>query len=125
MTFRSSYGAWCSGRGKNSSWVSVLAASFSLALAAAPACGQDAGQRGVDVFEAVCANCHAEGVEGAPRIGDRAAWSKRAAQGLDSLTRSALEGIRKMPPHGGDASLSRPELERAIVYMVNASGRRP
>jgi cytochrome c5 len=93
-----------------------------LAFVAAPALGQDAGHRGVDVFEAVCAACHIKGEQGAPRIGDSAAWAKRAAQGLDGLTRNALKGIRGMPPHGGNTSLSRLELQRAIVYIVNASG---
>jgi cytochrome c5 len=91
-------------------------------LAAAPARGQDVELRGADVYEAVCAGCHSEGEKGAPRIGDRAAWSKRAARGLASLTQSALDGIRNMPPHGGDTSLSDLELRRAIVYMVNKSG---
>lgn len=100
----------------------VPAVLFGLALAAAPVRGQEAGQRGIDVFEAVCASCHIKGENGAPRIGDRAAWSGRAAQGLDGLTRNALAGIRKMPPHGGDASLSRLELQRAIVYIINQSG---
>lgn len=100
----------------------VVAALVPLAFAAAPARGQDAGLRGVDVYEAVCAGCHAEGEKGAPRIGDRAAWSKRAVRGLAGLTHSALDGIRSMPSHGGDTSLSDLELRRAIVYMVNASG---
>jgi len=93
-----------------------------LAFAAAPVHGQEPGYRGVDIFDAVCWACHTDGEDGAPRIGDRAAWGKRAAQGLDGLTHNALKGIRGMPPHGGNTSLSRLEIQRAIVYMVNASG---
>jgi cytochrome c5 len=100
----------------------VRAALFVAVFGAAPATGQDAAFRGVDVFDAVCAGCHVKGEEGAPRIGDRAAWAKRAAEGLAGLTRSALEGIRNMPAHGGNTSLSSLELQRAIVYMVNESG---
>ncbi len=93
-----------------------------IALAAAPVHAQEAGQHGIDVFEAVCEACHLKGDNGAPRIGDRAAWGKRTGQGLAGLTQSAMTGIRKMPPHGGDTSLSRLELQRAIVYIVNESG---
>lgn len=93
-----------------------------IALAAGPAGAQESGQQGIDVFEAVCATCHLKGDNGAPRIGDRIAWAQRARQGLAGLTQSAMTGIRKMPAHGGDTSLSRLELQRAIVYIVNESG---
>ncbi len=69
-----------------------------------------------------CAGCHVSGRDGAPRIGDERAWSPRAARGLSALTKSALEGVRKMPPLGGKLALEDAELRRAIVYMVNRSG---
>jgi cytochrome c5 len=77
---------------------------------------------GKEVVDAICASCHATGTEGAPRIGDQAAWSSRASQGLSSLTAHALEGIRNMPAHGGDPKLSDLEIARAVTYMVNQSG---
>jgi cytochrome c5 len=61
---------------------------------------QAAERSGKDVVTSTCANCHASGAQGAPKIGDRQAWSKLAEQGLSGLTKVALEGIRKMPPHG-------------------------
>jgi cytochrome c5 len=93
-----------------------------LALAAAPAAAQDTGPSGKDVYEVDCARCHADGTDGAPKTGDRAAWAKRAAQGIGSLTRHAIEGIRRMPAHGDDADLADLEIQRATVYMVNQSG---
>jgi cytochrome c5 len=91
------------------------------ALAAAPALAQ--GDRsGKEVVDHVCAACHATGKDGAPRIGDAAAWAPREKRGLSALTATALEGVRKMPPHGGSASLTDMELKRAITYMVNQSG---
>jgi cytochrome c5 len=93
-----------------------------LALAAMPAVAQDVGPSGKDVYEVACARCHADGVGGAPKVGDRAAWTKRAAQGIASLTRHALEGIRRMPAHGDDADLNDLDIRRATVYMVNQSG---
>lgn len=87
------------------------------------ASGEAAAQRsGKEVVESTCASCHAGGEKGAPRIGDRKAWSKRSAAGLSSLTQSALKGIRNMPAHGGNAGLSDLELARGVAYMVNRSG---
>jgi cytochrome c5 len=77
---------------------------------------------GKEVVDAVCANCHRSGVKGAPRIGDQQAWSKRASRGLSGLTENALKGIRQMPSHGGNQSLSDLEIKRAVAYMVNQSG---
>jgi cytochrome c5 len=81
-----------------------------------------AQRSGKEVVESTCANCHRTGEKGAPRIGDKKAWSQRSSQGLSSLTQSALKGIRNMPAHGGNAGLSDLELARGIAYMVNASG---
>lgn len=85
-----------------------------------PAQGDE--RTGKDVVDETCAACHATGAGGAPKIGDDAAWSVRATQGLAGLTANALEGIRKMPAHGGRPDLSDLEIARAITYMVNRSG---
>ena len=77
---------------------------------------------GKEVVDSVCASCHATGANGAPKIGDNEAWSKRASQGLSTLTVHALEGIRNMPAHGGNPALSDLEIARAVTYMVNQSG---
>lgn len=98
----------------------AMAAGCLAALLAANASA--AGREGKAIVEETCATCHASGREGAPRIGDERAWGARAARGLSALTRSALEGVRKMPPHGGKLALDDAELRRAIVYMVNRSG---
>jgi cytochrome c5 len=83
---------------------------------------QTVERSGKEVVETSCFACHGSGTNGAPRIGDRKAWAKRAAQGLTSLTQHALTGIRQMPSHGGNPNLSDTEIERAITYMVNQSG---
>ena len=77
---------------------------------------------GKQVVDTTCARCHATGVDGAPRIGDAAAWKARTGQGLTSLSQHALTGIRKMPSHGGNPGLSDIDIKRAITYMVNQSG---
>ena len=93
-----------------------------LALAAPQVLAQNPDRSGKDVVEQVCAGCHAQGLNGAPKIGDRKAWRARSKQGLTSLTKHALEGIRKMPAHGGKLDLTDLEIGRAVAYMVNQSG---
>lgn len=107
------------------SWIFLLGAVVTLmAAASVSAYGQDGGRSGKDIVDAVCAGCHRNGDKGAPKIGNRKVWAKRASQGLSGLTKHALDGIRNMPPHGGDAGLTDLEIQRAITYMVNQSGGR-
>lgn len=74
---------------------------------------------GKEVVEAVCITCHGPGTDKAPRIGNTAEWSSHAAQGLQAMTRNAITGIRKMPAHGGQGSLTDLEITRAVTYMVS------
>src|SRR5262245_55057683 len=103
----------------------IAIAITALALVAAfpqLATAQATALSGKEVVDAVCASCHASGANGAPKIGDAQAWKKRASAGLSSLTANALTGIRKMPAHGGNQSLSDMEIRRAVTFMVNQSG---
>ena len=77
---------------------------------------------GEEVVKSACVSCHGPGSGGAPRIGDQQAWTQRIQKGLEKLTKSAVEGVRSMPSHGGNTQLSDLELARAIVYMANRSG---
>ena len=83
---------------------------------------QGGEKNGSEVVATVCGACHIAGVKNAPKIGDKKAWGKLAAQGLTGLTAVALKGIREMPSHGGSPNLTDTEIERAITYMVNRSG---
>jgi cytochrome c5 len=91
------------------------------AAVAAPASAQQP-RSGKEIYDSTCVKCHATGESGAPKLGDKKAWSKRSAQGLSSLTQSAIKGIRSMPAHGGAKEVSDLELARAVAYMVNQSG---
>ena len=102
--------------------VMSLFLTLSLIFVFSPVSAKEGTRTGKDVVDAICADCHTTGVDGAPKIGDPDAWSSRAAQGLSSLTRHALEGVRKMPAHGGHPELTDLEIARAITYMVNQSG---
>lgn len=86
------------------------------------AAGGDGGAKdGKSVYNTVCAGCHGAGVLGAPKLGDKAAWAPRIAQGIATLNNHAINGIRAMPPRGGAASLTDDEVKSAVEYMVNGS----
>jgi cytochrome c5 len=74
------------------------------------------------VYDKVCAACHATGTLGAPKVGEKAQWEPRFAQGLDTLVTHATNGIRAMPAKGGDPSLTEANLKDAIVYMLEETG---
>jgi cytochrome c5 len=90
------------------------------ASAQAPA-GKPAAADGKKVFDSTCTACHSTGVAGAPKVGDKAQWGPRIAQGMDTLVQSALKGKGAMPPKGGNASLSDADVRAAIEYMVSQS----
>jgi len=77
---------------------------------------------GEQVVKSQCAKCHAEGVDGAPKIGDLEAWVQRMKQGIPYLVSSAIHGHGGMPPRGGQANLTDAELRSAILYMYNPAG---
>lgn len=99
----------------NKKMLPLVSALFCLVLTPAVA----AERSGKEVVNSVCATCHATGTDGAPKIGDKAEWAKRAAKGLDKVTANAIAGVRSMPAHGGQASLSDVEMSRAVAYMVS------
>ncbi len=86
--------------------------------------GEKAPKSGAEVYAHYCAACHAEGMLGAPRFGDRKAWRPLIREGQRMLERTAIRGIRKMPPKGGHLELSDLEVKRAVAYMANAAGGR-
>ncbi|MBL8375474.1 c-type cytochrome, partial [Accumulibacter sp.] len=84
-----------------------------------------ANAAGESVFKKTCAMCHAAGVAGAPKPGDKADWGPRIAQGNATLYKHAIEGFTgakgMMPPRGGGASLSDDDVKAAVDYMVAKS----
>lgn len=108
--------------GNRHGWQSATSLkTLALLLVAAGTIGSPlaAERSGKQVVEAVCVSCHADGKDGAPKIGDQAEWSKRASKGLSKLTQNAITGVRNMPAHGGQAKLSDVEMSRAVAYMVS------
>ena len=70
------------------------------------------------VYDKTCAMCHANGIAGAPRLGNAEDWAPRIARGVPSLYTSAINGTAKgMPPKGGGA-YSDAEVKGAVDFMV-------
>lgn len=80
---------------------------------------------GAKVYNSTCAACHAAGVAGAPKFGDKAAWKDRVAQGNAKLYEHAIKGFQGktgfMPPKGGNGALSDAEVKAAVDHMVKAA----
>ncbi len=81
--------------------------------------------QGKKVYGTVCAMCHAAGVAGAPKPGDKADWGPRIAQGKDTLYLHAMEGFTgakgMMPARGGSTTLSDDEIKAAVDFMADQS----
>jgi len=74
---------------------------------------------GKKLYDTVCMACHAAGVAGAPKTGDKAAWQPRIAQGKEALYTSALHGKNAMPAKGGMASAPDADVKAAVDYLVS------
>jgi len=91
-------------------------------LAALDANAPRVEKSGQEVYDAVCASCHTPGALGAPKFNNKGDWGPRLGQGYDTLVKHSIEGIRAMPPRGGDGDLSDIEVARAVAYLSNSAG---
>jgi cytochrome c5 len=91
-------------------------------LLIASASGPKGQLTGEQVFNQTCKTCHEAGLAGSPKVGDKKAWSKVIAQGQKTAVEHAINGIRAMPPKGGNPDFENVEVERAVVYMANQAG---
>jgi cytochrome c5 len=80
-----------------------------------------AGADGEAVYNKACLACHSTGAAGAPKIGDKAAWAPRIAQGNDTLYTHAIKGKGVMPAKGGMTTLTDAEVKAAVDYLVSKS----
>lgn len=81
---------------------------------------RDMGQR---VYNGLCISCH-NGLPNIPKVGDKAAWESRIAQGMALLYEHSIKGfiseggLIAMPPKGGNLNLTDEEVRAAVDYMV-------
>ncbi len=91
--------------------------------AAAPAAASKvavAANNGEALYKQACVACHAAGVAGSPKFGDKAAWAPRIKTGIDAMTTSVIKGKGAMPPKGGSAA-SDADIRASVEYMANAA----
>ena len=83
----------------------------------------NAAADGKSTYDASCNVCHGAGIAGAPKLGDKANWAPRIAQGNDTLYTHAIKGYQgkagMMPAKGGNAGLSDAAVKAAVDYMVS------
>jgi cytochrome c5 len=77
----------------------------------------DAG-RGRAIYAVFCAECHAQGENGAPRPDHPEDWAGRAVGLPGLLTDHAGRGFLDMPARGGRPELSRQNIADAVFFMV-------
>lgn len=80
-------------------------------------------KQGQDIYRKTCVACHGSGAAGSPKLGDKAAWEARIAQGNAVMTQHAIEGFKGdtgyMPPKGGAMTLSDEDVSKAVKYMAS------
>ncbi len=92
---------------------------------------------GEEVFNGACVACHGAGIAGAPKMGDKALWAPRIAQGINTFDKAlwapriaqgintlyehAIKGFKGMPAKGGQVALSDEEVKAAVDYQVAKS----
>jgi cytochrome c5 len=97
----------------------ALAGQAAATVAAAPAASSE--DKGKATYNQACVACHGQGVAGAPRFGDKAAWAPRIKTGMDALYTASLKGKGAMPPKGGNTALADADVKAAVDYMVAAA----
>ena len=77
---------------------------------------------GTELFEQTCSVCHGQGIAGAPKAGDKAAWAPRIAQGKATLYEHAIKGFQGtagvMPPKGARPDAPDDLVKQAVDHMV-------
>jgi cytochrome c5 len=100
----------------------AIAAARGAAAAAAPGTVLLSGE---ETYKTTCSACHAAGLAGAPKFGDKSAWAPRIAQGVALLRTHALAGVTGkagvMPAKGGRVDLADQSVASAVDYMVAAA----
>ena len=100
--------------------VKTLLVAGSLMLVAGPVLAD-----GAAVYNSGCAACHATGVAGAPKFGDKAAWAGRVTKDKETLYSNAINGFQGetgvMPPKGGFMNLSDDDIKAAVDYMIESN----
>ena len=105
--------------------LTVVSASSNAVMNALIPAAHAASADGKATYDSACTVCHTAGVAGAPKLGDKADWGPRIAQGKDKLYEHSLKGFQGkkgfMPAKGGNAALKDDAVKAAVDFMVSKS----
>ena len=78
---------------------------------------------GKEIYDHLCHSCHTAGVAGAPKLGNKADWAPRIAQGIETLIQQAIDGYtgpegNVMPPKGGNPALTDEQVANTVKWIV-------
>jgi cytochrome c5 len=111
--------------GEDNAALAIKQTAVAVAGPTAAATGAVQPADGKSVFESACIACHGSGLAGAPRIGDKAAWAPRIAQGTATLEQHAIAGFQGskgvMPAKGGRTDLPDDTVRAAVEYLASQS----
>jgi cytochrome c5 len=96
-------------------------ASLAMAIALFAVAGTSSAREGKEIYDTKCFTCHAAGVAGAPKLGDKAAWAPRIETGMDAMMVTVIKGKGAMPPKGTCMDCTDDELKATTQYMVDAA----
>ena len=82
-------------------------------------CSDPEIEQGELVYNKFCKVCHAQGINGAPVLGNQKNWAPRKQQEFDVLVQHATEGFGLMPANSGRAGLADEDIPKAIKYMLS------
>ena len=74
---------------------------------------------GESLYNTVCQACHSAGIAGAPKTGDKTAWSSRIDLSNDVLYASVINGKNMMPARGGATGATDDDIREAVDYMLS------
>ena len=108
----------------NTGRAAMQAAADAAAKAAASQVAYGGTTDGKTIFNNLCTSCHTAGIAGAPKVGDKAMWAPRIAEGLDTLIKHATEGYHGpdgnyMPAKGGNPALTDAQVKAAVTWIVD------
>ena len=76
--------------------------------------------QGEAIVKQYCRACHAQGINGAPIIGNAKMWGPRVGKGQDALVANAISGIGLMPAKAGKPDqLTDEDMALAVQFMLS------
>lgn len=95
-----------------------ITTSLTLSITSSVFADDDAAKK---TYEHACSACHANGLAGAPKLGDIEIWTDRLDSGKEPLYISAINGRGAMPAKGGQLAIPDDAIKAAVDYMISNS----